>query len=239
MITVALDSASDRCTVAAGDGRRVVAEALDGARRHAGAVLALLDAVLEPLGAAPADIGRLITADGPGSFTGLRVATSVAKALAWQRRMEWRVTPSLLVRAAAHAGAGERTVLALSDALRGQVYAGCWQFSGGGIVPREPPPGTLTPADLARFGRVDVVVGTVPDALVAAIEAATGRTLIRGESALPDARTMLDLADRPGGSLRVDDAGRWEPSYGRPAEAQVVWERSHGRPLDATAHHAR
>jgi len=29
------------------------------------------------------------------------------------------------------------------------------------------------------------------------------------------------------------DVGRWEPSYGRLAEAQVRWESAHGRPLSA------
>jgi tRNA threonylcarbamoyladenosine biosynthesis protein TsaB len=29
------------------------------------------------------------------------------------------------------------------------------------------------------------------------------------------------------------DIGRWEPSYGRLAEAQVRWETAHGKPLSA------
>jgi tRNA threonylcarbamoyladenosine biosynthesis protein TsaB len=29
------------------------------------------------------------------------------------------------------------------------------------------------------------------------------------------------------------DLDRWEPSYGRLAEAQVKWEAAHGRPLSA------
>jgi tRNA threonylcarbamoyladenosine biosynthesis protein TsaB len=29
------------------------------------------------------------------------------------------------------------------------------------------------------------------------------------------------------------DLERWEPSYGRLAEAQVKWEAAHGRPLKA------
>lgn len=239
MITLALDCATDRCTVAAGDGVRVEAEFVDGARSHAGLVLSLVDQVLDRLGATPADIGRLITGDGPGSFTGLRVATAVAKALVWRRELEWRVTPSLLVRATAHAGTGASTVMALSDALRGQVYAGAWRFEGEHISPIGPSPRAMLPAELRRFGQAEIVVGSVPDGLVAAVEEATGRTVIRGPAALPDARVMLGLADRPGGSSLVEDAGRWEPEYGRPAEAQVVWERTHGRPLDPSAHQSR
>ena len=137
MITLALDTATDRCSVAATDGTRVVERQLDGARQHARAVLGLADALLAELGATPRDVQRMLTADGPGSFTGLRVAASVAKGLAWAGRIEWRVAPSLLVRAAGHAPAGGGIVLALSDALRGDLYAGAqtsqpsWFFMDG------------------------------------------------------------------------------------------------------------
>lgn len=231
MITLAIDTATDRCAVAASDGSRVVERQLDGARRHAAMILTLTDALLAELGAQPRDIQRILTADGPGSFTGLRVAAALAKGLAWAGRVEWRTTPSLLVRAMAHVPAAGGTVLALSDALRGDLYAGCWQIGAGkvslvGELPRARPP-----ASLGYCGPVDVVVGTVPEALRDAVEAATGRRLIGGVEALPSARELLLLDDHLGGTTPVMDAASWEPEYGRPAEAQAVWERRHGRPL--------
>lgn len=227
MITLAFDSASDRCSVAASDGTRKACRELDGARRHAAAMLTLIGEVLDELGCGIGAVERLLTGDGPGSFTGLRVAASVAKAIAWGRTLEWRVAPSLLIRAAgAEVQAG--TVIALSDALRGELYAGCWRFSAEGIAPVGGPPRAMRPADLAAFGEAAAVVGTVPASLLGAVEEATGRV---PEARWPDARQLLLLADRPGGTLRVTDPSRWEPEYGRPAEAQAVWERTHGRQL--------
>jgi tRNA threonylcarbamoyladenosine biosynthesis protein TsaB len=202
-------------------------------------VLGLIDELLADLDATPRDIRRMLTADGPGSFTGLRVAASVAKGIAWAGQVEWHVAPSLLVRAAAHAPAGGGVVLALSDALRGDLYAGCWRFAAGRVGPVGDPPRARTPASLAEFGVVDVVVGTVPEPLRAAVEAATGRTLITGEAALPSARALLALDDLAGGTLPVTDVAGWEPEYGRPAEAQAVWERKHGRPLPSPPSIAR
>jgi tRNA threonylcarbamoyladenosine biosynthesis protein TsaB len=229
VITIALDTATDRCTVAAADGAQVVERHLDGARRHATSILGLLDEVLAAIGAAPRDVRRILLADGPGSFTGLRVSATVAKAMAWRREVEWRVTPSLLVRAAAHAPPGGGAVVALSDALRGEVYAGCWEFAEHGVSARHGMPRATRPADLSQFGPVDVLVGSVPDALVAGVEDALGCRL--SAMALPDARTLITLATLPGGTAGVDDVEGWEPDYGRPAEAQAVWERKHGRPL--------
>jgi tRNA threonylcarbamoyladenosine biosynthesis protein TsaB len=231
VITLALDTATDRCTVAASDGTRVVEQSLDGARQHARAVLGLTGDLLTELGAAPRDVQRMLTADGPGSFTGLRVAASVAKGLAWAGRIEWHTAPSLLVRAAGHVPTGGGVVLALSDALRGDLYAGCWRFDASGVTMIGEPPAARTPATLADFGAVDVVVGSVPEALREAVEAATESTLVTGSEALPSARHLLALFEMPGGTRHIADAAAWEPEYGRPAEAQAVWERKHGRPL--------
>ncbi len=231
MITLALDTATDRCTVAATDGTRVVERHLDGARQHARSVLGLTDELLAELGATPRDITRMLTADGPGSFTGLRVAASVGKGLAWAGQIEWHIAPSLLVRAAAHVPAGGGVVLSLSDALRGDLYAGCWRIANRRVEAVGDAPRARNPASLAEFGAVDVVVGSVPEPLRAAVEAATGRPLISGEAALPTARALLALDALQGGTVRVVDVAVWEPEYGRPAEAQAVWERKHGRPL--------
>ena len=239
MITLALDTATDRCTVAASDGNRDAERHLDGARQHATSIVQLIDEVLQDLGAAPRDITRIVLADGPGSFTGLRVSTAVAKALAWQRQVEWYVAPSLMVRAFAHAPDGGGSVVALADALRGEVYAGCWSITPAGIVPIGAPVRAMTPDDLAAFGPVDVVVGSVPDALCERVRAATGHDVIGGVAALPDARLLIRLAATAGGAIPVADIATWEPDYGRPAEAQAVWERKHGRALPASISVAR
>ena len=234
-----MDTATDRCTVAATDETRVVERHIDGARQHARSVLGLVDELLAELDAAPRDIRRMLTADGPGSFTGLRVAASVAKGIAWAGQVEWHVAPSLMVRAAAHAPVNGGVVLALSDALRGDLYAGCWRFSPGRVDRVGDPPRARTPASLAEFGTVDVVVGSVPEPLRAGVEAATGRTLIWGEAALPTARALLALDALTGGTACVVDVAGWEPEYGRPAEAQAVWEKKHGRPLPSPPSIAR
>lgn len=231
MIALAFDTATDRCTVAAGDGSRIAHRFVDGARRHAGAILGLIEAVLNELDATASEIERVIIADGPGSFTGLRVAASVAKALAWRREIDWRVAPSLLVRAAAHAPTGGGNVLALSDALRGELYAASWHINSARITRTSLPPHAMTPGSLAALHPVDVVVGSIPPALVAAVVAATGREPVSGEAALPDARILLMLVNVAGGTATVTDPAAWQPEYGRPAEAQAVWERVHGTEL--------
>lgn len=237
-VTLALDAASSRLSVAATDGARIAERRLDGARQHTRDVLQLVDAVLEECGATPQSIDTVLTGNGPGSFTGLRVVSAVAKGLVWGRpAVSWWVAPSLLTRVPLEGA--PRRVLAVSDALRGELYAGAWRLEPGVVTPIGPAPAAMRPADLARFGAVDLVVGTIPDDLVDAVATATGRSPLRGDDALPRAGRLLALRPWRGGLTAVVDPATWQPEYGRPAEAQAVWERRHGRPLPVAGHTPR
>jgi hypothetical protein len=76
----------------------------------------------------------------------------------------------------------------------------------------------------------DLLVGDAPAPIVGGLEAWAGRTMIRPPEGAPHARALIALSGMTGGAGRVA-ADRWEPDYGRPAEAQARWEMAHGRPL--------
>lgn len=228
---LAIETATDRASIALGTG---VDDAFEqdivGARRHAAELLPAIEGLLADARVTLAAVSALVVSDGPGSFTGLRVGASVVKALAHARGLPLWTAPSLLVRAAGTARAGD-TVLAVSNALRGEVYAAAYRFDAEAI--RELlPPSVYRPDDLMGRGlAVSRLVGDVPPALARTLEAGSGRTLVGLPDGAPRARTLLGLVDRPGGATRVERVERWEPIYGRPAEAQARWEMAHGRPL--------
>jgi tRNA threonylcarbamoyladenosine biosynthesis protein TsaB len=227
-LRLAIDTATDRLSVAVARGPvGPVERALHGARRHAGALLPLIDEALLALGAAPTEVAVVAVSDGPGSFTGLRVGAVVAKALAAGNGAALFTASTLLVRAAGAARGGER-VLALSSALRGEVFAGLWHFGRGGAVDELFAPRALDAAGLAALPPIDRVVGEGPATLVQSFAEARRVEVV---AAWPSAVTLLDLIDRPGGCRQVTDPVAWEPDYGRPAEAQVRWEHAHGRAL--------
>lgn len=236
---LAVDTATDRASVALGTGPEdVVDEEVAGARRHAAALVPMVARVLVRRGATLDDVTALALADGPGSFTGLRVGAAMVLALAAARGLPaWRA-PSLLVRAAGVATPGT-TVLAVSDALRGEVYAGLYRFHPDRVE-------TLLPAGVRRPGVLageapvpDVLVGEAPEAIVRGLEAWAGRTMIRPPAGAPHARGLIGLAGIPGGLVRIEAIDGWQPEYGRPAEAQTRWETVHGRPLPDPIGHSR
>lgn len=225
---LAIDTATSRLSVALGrSSTSALHEEVEGARQHAAALLPAIDRLLARAGMRREDILSVIIADGPGSFTGLRVGAAVGKALVVANGIDLWTVPSLLTRATAGARPG-RIVVGVSDALRGQCYAGAWLWLPDGIETILPPE-ARTPAGLrVALPRPDAVVGELPPDMAAQLaEWAPYLDLAHHV----DARLMLDLVGRPGGARLIDDPLAWEPDYGRPAEAQALWEARHGRAL--------
>jgi tRNA threonylcarbamoyladenosine biosynthesis protein TsaB len=237
---LALETATDRASVAIGEGAEdAVEESLSGARRHAGALLPMIEAVLRRRGVTLDQVRGVVVSDGPGSFTGLRVGASVGKALARARGLPLWTAPSLVVRAAGVAGAGHRLVLAVSDALRGDVYAAAVRFEPG-LIRTELEPGVWRPEALAELDLApDAMVGEAPPAAVAVLERWSGLEMIGPPEGAPSAVRLIGLVAIEGGARRVEDPQGWEPVYGRPAEAQARWEIAHGRPLPDSVGGAR
>lgn len=238
-VRLAIESATDSLSVAAGrsDGEAVIA-VVSGARQHATAMLRLIEDVLRPLRAGPADLGLVVVSDGPGSFTGLRVGITVAKALALGTGIPLWTASTLLVRAAGVWQPGE-SVLSVAPALRGEVYAGAWQHGSDGLVTEVMAPRTVGPGDRGVLPMVGRLVGEGPEELLAELAQRTGGAALTGAITQPRADVLLQLLDRQGGARQIEDISTWEPLYGRPAEAQAKWERDHGRPLPDSTDHTR
>jgi tRNA threonylcarbamoyladenosine biosynthesis protein TsaB len=227
-IRLAVDATSDRLSIAADrNGGPTESAELQGARRHAGALLPLIEVVLGRIHASARDVTTIVVSDGPGSFTGIRVAFAAAKALAAEGAV-LMTAPSLMVRAAEGAGRNER-VLAVSSALRGELYAGMWRFDLPHQVEMIMPPRTITPRDMPSLAAFDRAVGDGPEDFLRALGATR---------AWPEASTLLRLVGVPGAVITIDSPLEFEPQYGRPAEAAAKWEREHGRPLPDSPRHA-
>jgi tRNA threonylcarbamoyl adenosine modification protein YeaZ len=206
---LALDTATSEASVAVGRTAETASvESVAGSRRHAAELLAMIDRALAAQAIALRDLRGVIVADGPGSFTGLRVGAAVAKALARTLGLPVLVAPSLMARALAAGHSGD-AMLVTADALRGEVYAAVYRFGPAGVE-------TLSAPAVTR--RDDLH----------SLRSGGAREV---DEAPPSAAWLIALAAMPGGARPLTDVHAWEPEYGRPAEAQAQWERTHRRPL--------
>lgn len=154
---------------------------------------------------------------GPGSFTSLRIAASIAKGVSVARAIPLLVAPStLLVAAAADPELPAGDYVATLDAMRGDFFCQDVRISSSG---------ELQPGDARRTSRSQLEE-----------HAASKSARIIGPNETPalppHARGFARLIRN--GIAQPVDVTSWEPTYGRKAEAQVRWEIAHGRELGAT-----
>jgi tRNA threonylcarbamoyladenosine biosynthesis protein TsaB len=237
---LALETSSDRASVAVGRPGEVLTEvSLEGARKHAGALPRLIEEALARAGIELAALTDVVLGDGPGSFTGLRVGASVAKALVRTHGLAFHSTPALAgVAWSAEPAPGER-VLAVANALRGEVYAAEYRFPEGRLEVLQQPTVWLPERLLADCPVPDVVCGILPDGLAERLVEWNSGHRPRAVRGVATAGALLTLAARRDGATSIPDPAGWEPRYGRPAEAQAKWERDHGQRLPDTPGHLR
>lgn len=214
MITLALDASTYRGTIAVLRGREVIAAAESAMRgAHAEALMPAVASALADAGTSIDRVERVICGEGPGSFTSLRIAAGIAKGICLGRDIPLFAVSSLgLTLASSSAGAG--TFVVTLDALRDEWYAAVFTRGVDGAIAQQSPVTLVAKAGLEAF--VATTSGIV-------IGAASG-------DAEPHARGCVALMDEIEQRGPVD-LERWEPSYGRLAEAQVKWETAHGRAL--------
>jgi len=126
---LAVDTTTARGSLAVVTEGEVLAEARSTTPAgHSTWLLAEVEAALGRLSLAPGDLDGFAVATGPGSFTGLRVGLSSVQGLALATGLPCvgGATLDLLAASAGHAP----TVVALVDAVRGEVFAGIYDGQG-------------------------------------------------------------------------------------------------------------
>ncbi len=112
---------------------------------HSAQLLALSNGLLSEAGIGWADLTRIGVGTGPGTFTGLRIAVSTARALVQTGGQELVAVSSL--EALAFPAAGGATVLACGDARRGELWVAAWRDG----TPLRGRPRAVPPAGVAEL----------------------------------------------------------------------------------------
>lgn len=128
---LALETSGQTGSVALGTPAGVLAsEQLPVDVRHAGELMPAVERLLTGLGWSADSITDVFISIGPGSFTGLRIAVSVARTLAWSIGARIVAVPTMaaLARNAMRRDLASRPahVAMIVDAKRSQVYTACY-----------------------------------------------------------------------------------------------------------------
>jgi tRNA threonylcarbamoyladenosine biosynthesis protein TsaB len=221
---LAFDTSTDvlRIAVRHGDAPARTHEAEGGARASATLIPAAM-ALLGQAGLALPDLQAIVFGCGPGSFTGLRTACSVAQGLALGAGLPVLPVETLMAVAedARGRGAGDQ-VLAVLDARMDEVYAAAYAWDGGRWR-RDGPIQLWSPQDLPA-GPDWTVAGNAFPAYGDRLPHGAGRV-----DAAPTALALLRLAPALLAAGQACPAEAALPLYVRDKVAQTTAERAAAR----------
>lgn len=151
-LILALDTATPATSVAitAGtrrEGKVIASLNLSSGVTHSRRLLASVDYLLTEVGVSWDDLDGIGVSSGPGSFTGLRIGMATAKGLAYAAGKPLLGASTLDTLAARCVTA--RTVCAVLDARKKEVYAAFYQKEAGGLMQRAGEIAAYSPQELA------------------------------------------------------------------------------------------
>ena len=202
MKTLAIECATEACSIALFDGDALIASDHRVLGRGHAEHLVPMIAALPGKGVAE----RILVSRGPGSFTGVRIGIAVAGALsiAWKARVAGYPTLSLVAAMALDGHKGDTVTVCMAGG-HGEWFV--QDFGTGGL-----PAGALasmTPAEAGARGALPVIAGSRASDL----EMLLGRVAV-APTTLPDARHVQLLSP----ALLTDSVA---PIYGRGPDARL------------------
>jgi tRNA threonylcarbamoyladenosine biosynthesis protein TsaB len=232
VIVVGIDTSTPQVSVAVGTETAILGRVQIAGRARQESVTPALQQLLAWTGVDLDRVGGFVVGTGPGLFTGLRVGVETAKTLAQATKAPIIAVPSIDALAYA-VRYTDRTVVAVIDGRRSEVFAALYRPVPGGVV-------RLTEPAVQR-----------PQALAAELEAVAGEVLLVGDGAIlyrdvlqdvgarvalaspaqahPDAASLVELAVPRFLREEHDQLFDVVPMYLRKSDAEIAWnDRARG-----------
>ena len=133
MLILAFETSAKAASVALHDGQKLLAESYQNTGlTHSQTLMVMAEDALKQCGKCAQDVTAVAVAEGPGSFTGVRIGVAAAKGFAWGREIPCYGI-STLEAMAESLGAFQGYVCPVMDARRAQVYNALFYVNQGTI----------------------------------------------------------------------------------------------------------
>ena len=216
MKVLAFDTSSKALSLAILEDKQLLAETtINIKKNHSITLMPAIDFLMASLDLTPKDLDRIVVAEGPGSYTGLRIAVATAKTLAHTLNIELVGMSSLLALVPSQQ---EGLVVPLMDARRNNVYAGFYE--------NENP---VLPEAHLSFAEV---LEQVKDAEQVTFVGEVGAFAEQIQERLPQANYQETLPNAANLALwawdkEVDSLHAFVPNYLKRVEAEENWLKNH------------
>ena len=163
MLILAFETSAKAGSVALLDDQKLLGESYQNTGlTHSQTLMVMAEDLLKQCGKTVADVTAVAVAEGPGSFTGVRIGVAAAKGFAWGGQIPC-CGVSTLEAMAESLGVYEGYVCACMDARRNQVYNGLFSVKNG-VISRVTEDRAIALADLkTELGQLDGPIFLVGD----------------------------------------------------------------------------
>lgn len=234
MKILAFDSSSKALSVALVDNDVLLGEiTLNLKKNHSTTLMTSVDFLMHQSAVEASELDRIVVAQGPGSYTGLRLAATVGKTLAYSLNKDIVGVSSLF--AIARRLKTDRAVVPVMDARRGNAYAALYQED------KEVVPGQhcVFRDFLANLDKnLPLVFTGETENFVADIEAAGFTNFEIIEDSLDKLPSAYQIA-LFGKKLKPVAVHGFAPNYLKKVEAEEKWLETHEESENATGEYVQ
>lgn len=135
MKILAIETSATACSVALCEDEKLICTAFQKTElTHSRTLMPMIENMLENSELSIDKVDFIAVAAGPGSFTGLRIGVSTAKAIAWARNLPCAPCSTLKSMAWQLAHMENTVIICAMDARRDQVYSAAFLATGDSLV---------------------------------------------------------------------------------------------------------
>lgn len=235
MKTIAFDTSNQPLSVALFEDDQLIDQRETNVQRnHSTQLLPFIDELVRQANWTPQDLDNVIVSQGPGSYTGLRIAVTTAKTLAFTLGLTLTGVSSLAL-LASNVTDKSAVIVPIMDARNQNIYAAQYQWQAGHLVVVQADAhmnlDTLQAA-LAEQKQTIVFVGEW-QRFETQLKAAFPNAEFASDN-LPHAANSLQLSKDSQELTNMADIHQFVPNYHRLSQAEADWAKAH--PEDRGGH---
>lgn len=228
MKSLAIDTSNQTLAIGLMEDGQVIGQLqTTGVKNHSTTLMPAIQQLVQQVGWSPADLQRITVAQGPGSYTGLRIGVTTAKTLAYTLGIDL-VGVSSLRTVAANCRRVPGIIVPFFDARRQNVYAAAYRWEGDNLQQLLPDQHIAMTALLAELQGYETVTFVGPD--LAKFAEVIKEGLHQGvinqipEWNYPNGIVLAELGSQ---TEPVADVHGFLPHYLKRVEAEEKWLADH------------
>ena len=224
MLILAFETSAKAASVALMENGKLLGESYQNTGlTHSQTLMVMAEDLLKQCGKTVNDVTAVAVAEGPGSFTGVRIGVAAAKGFAWGREIPCYGI-STLEAMAESLGVYQGYVCPCMDARRSQVYNALF-YVNGGVVERRSDDRAISLADLgAELEALDApifLVGDGADLTHKTLSSKVAELILPPEHRKHQRATgVAILAERQAAEGHAPSGGALTPNYLRLSQAE-------------------